>query len=890
MTPERWQEIKSLFHAVVDLDPAERSRSLDSSTTDPVLRAEVQALLRADSAPVARLDEPAVMHAWPLLDGNDTWSFEGEAPGNIVGAYRLVHELGRGGSGAVFLGVRDDEIQQRVAVKVLDRRLVGEGDLRRFERERRILASLNHPGIARLIDAGTTEHESPYLIMELVEGQPIDRYCDAQRLDVAARLRIVRAVCEAASHAHRNLVVHRDLKPGNILVTAEGQPKLLDFGIAKLLNPELSQQALHTTRPSSLPMTPLYASPEQIGGEPVTTASDVYSLGVVLYLLLTGERPYRLASRRLEDVGRAIREQEPEPPSVRVRRGAAAPETRDLAGLRDERSDSLARRLAGDLDAIVLKALDKSPARRYGSMEQLAADLDRYLGHRPVEARHGNVADRIGKLVRRNPLGALLSALVVVFAVAMTAQSVRLGHALEAARLGRASSERVTGFLVGLFEQVDPNRARGRDVTVREVFDIGARRLESDLLAEPALRAELLSTIGRIYERLQLNEQADSLLEGALAIRRQHFGDNHVAVADSIGDLAFLRLGQERFDEAEMLYRDAWARYRRLLGDQDPKVAVALHGLGEVYHQRGDLAAAEAFYRRALTLRREIFGEQHQAIGESLSELGMLVRDRGEPAQAEVLLREALAMQRKLLGNDNREVAVSLRELGMVLDDQEDPEAAEPLLREALAVSRRLLGDERSEVATTRNDLALVLMHKEDFAGAVDLLQTALETYERLLGAKHPSSITAMRNLTRALRGRGDFQAAEVVARRAFDSALAVWPEGHPKAAYAASDIGQTRLEQDDPAGAEVWMRRGLEMLRRVLGADAWQAAVLESRLSQALIGLDRRPEAETLLLASLETHRRVFGDDHSRTVRLRARLVALYEGWGRVDQAAPFR
>src|SRR5690349_5379644 len=433
MTPEQWLQIREAFHAVVDLPSDQRSGYLDRVCAEPSLRQEVESLLSNHENAGDLLETPVRLESHPDHDAADPWI------GKNIGPYQTISKIGEGGMGAVYRAVRvDDHYLKQVAIKLV-RTGLGTGHyLRRFKNERQIMASLDHPNIARLLDGGATQEGLPYLVMEYIEGEEIDRFCDSHRLDTLQRLKIFRQVCSAVQYAHQNLVVHRDLKPGNILVMADGTPKLLDFGIAKLLDPELFFQTLDPVGTVLRAMTPEYASPEQVRGEPITTASDVYSLGVILYRLLTGHPPYQLDTRDPLTMARGISEIEPEKPSTVIDRVAevrgsdgesrrVTPE--QISDARNERTAILRRRLTGDLDNIVLKALRKEPARRYASAEQLSEDIRRHLQGLPVTATPDSLPYRAGKFVRRHKAGAaatVLVALAVIGGVATTLREARI--------------------------------------------------------------------------------------------------------------------------------------------------------------------------------------------------------------------------------------------------------------------------------------------------------------------------------------------------------------------------------------------------------------------------------------------------------------------------------
>jgi serine/threonine-protein kinase len=511
---------------------------------------EVLSLLRADARARGFLELPLVE---PAAGG--AAEAQGAAwIGKRIGPYRLVGKLGEGGMSTVYLAEREDEQYRRqVAIKVVRSAFAGEDQLRRFRAERQILASLDHPGIARLYDGGATEEGLPYLVMEYIEGEPIDDFCDRRRLTIAQRIELFRAVCSAVHYAHQNLVVHRDLKPGNILVTTAGLPRLLDFGIAKLLTPELLPAGPVTTVAWLRLMTPYYASPEQILGKPVTTGSDVYSLGLLLYKLLTGRLPRRFAGQAPAAIERVVTEEEPEKPSAAVGRGGRdgpegppTPEAGQLeavARARGVRPAQLRRLLAGDLDTVVLSALRRDPQRRYGSAEQLSEDLRRHLEGLPVLAHPDSLPYRAGKFLRRHRLAvgaaAAILLLAVGAAVAFALQSARLARERDRAERERVKAQRVAEFLEEVFSLSHRADPRIEPMTALEVLERGARKLDQ-MGDQPQIQAALMHTMGRIYRDLGRFEQAAPLLERALAARTKLPEAEPAEVLENMEDLGVL--------------------------------------------------------------------------------------------------------------------------------------------------------------------------------------------------------------------------------------------------------------------------------------------------------------------------------------------------------------
>ncbi len=733
------------------------------------------------------------------------------APGLRIGPYAIERELGRGGMGTVYLATRADlAFEKKVAIKVTRGALGSPDALERFRRERQILARLEHPNIARLLDGGATADGMPYLVMEYIEGKPLHAHCDDARLSTAARLRLFLEVCSAVEYAHHNLVVHRDLKPGNILVTADGAPRLLDFGIAKLIDPEADPEALTAT---ALALTPWYASPEQIKGEPISTATDVYSLGVVLYELLTGHGPYRLATLTPLEVMKAVVEQDAEPPSsaidrtVRVTSDGAVRQAWltpfSVSRTREGTPERLRHRLRGDLDAILMTALRKEPDRRYASVAAFAADLRSHLTGRPVSARPDRALYRASKFVSRNRWG-VLAAVTIVGLAAGAATNAFVQSKRVTRERDRAA--RVSRFLVDLFSVSDPGEARGNSVTAREVLDKGAEKIRHDLKEQPEVRADLMETISDVYNRLGLYDRA-------LALARE-----------------------------SVLARRGQAQDLRALGQ-------SLNLLGNILMDKGDLRGAEAAYRESLELRRRVHGPDSIEVAQTLNNLSSAVDPQGRYDESDLLLQESLAIKRKRLAPDDPSLATSIANLGVNFYRRGDLARAEPLLREGLAIQKKALGEDHPEVAFSMQSVGVILDEQKKYDEAEKTYREALAIQRKVLGAEHPDMVTTLTNLANTLSHADKLTAAEAVYREALSMSEKVYGRETTDTAHVLAGLADLERRLGRHAEAEVMARESLATREKLLGPTHQDVAESLGLLGNVLLDRGRYPEAEATLL-----------------------------------------
>jgi serine/threonine-protein kinase len=788
--------------------------------------------------------------------------------GQIIGAYRLLSLIGQGGMGSVWVAERcDGRFEGRAAVKLLNIALVGRAVEERFRREGNFLAKVTHAHIARLIDAGVSATGQPYLVLEHVDGQPIDRYCDEKALGIDARITLFLDVLEAVAHAHANLIVHRDIKPDNVLVSVTGQVKLLDFGIAKLVDADARWGSEHSeasplTQEAGAALTPLYAAPEQLADGPVTTATDIYALGVLLYVVLTGQHPVGETPHSPLTLMRAIVDVEPRRMSDVVAGGSPAVEgLADRAARRSTSVSRLQRTLQGDLDTIVGKALKKDASERYVSVSAFADDLRRYLRHEPISARADSAWYRAARFVRRHAQGVAATTAGVLVLVGVTAfYTNRLAAERDRAQREAAKSARVSEALSGLLMGADPiaNRATADGFTVTGLLDTATDRARKNLADQPDAQAEIFTIIGRMYRRIGMYDKAQELLEQALAAGRAAFGPDHASVAQTLNDL------------------------------------------GALAAEKGDNQAAAVSLESALAIRRRVFGPEHTNVADTLAELGRIYQDQGLNARAEPLHREALAIRRKLLGDDAGETGTSLSDLASVLRLNGDLDGAEALLRQSLAINRKARGDTHAMTATTLHDVALIVGAKGDRAAAESMFRTAMDIHRKALGESHPLVAVTLNSLSRVLRDQGRLDEAEAALQEALTIARGALGNDHQLVAIYSVNLGSIQLARGAPQAAESSIREGLRIRRlspqmvpnrrRILPEDDWSIGAIQSLLGAALIPLKRYGEAETALLEARRSLDTLSPPPQREIQKTVTRLVDLYTAWGKQDEAARYR
>jgi eukaryotic-like serine/threonine-protein kinase len=872
--PEKWVQVKELFTLALERDPEDRSSFLRHACAgDDSLRIEVESLLSSFDGTSTFLEDCV---AADLLAAQSS-----ATAGRRIGAYRIMREIGQGGMAVVYLGERADQnYRKQVAIKMVKPGIGSEQVLQRFLNERQTLAALDHSNIVKLLDGGSSEDGSPYLVMDYVEGLPIDQYCDRNKLSVGHRLRLFRIVCSAVHYAHQNLVIHRDLKPGNILITKDGLPRLLDFGIAKLLNPECLQTPL-VTRIDGRPMTPEYASPEQVRGEPVTSATDIFSLGVLLYEILTGHLPYQFADSSWREIERLVCESEPPRPSTRV--STDREHLKATAEMRMAEPNQLVRLLRGDLDWITMKALEKDPSRRYATAFELSADIGRYLSHEPVLARPASAAYRARKYVRRHPVGVTIAAgLVLLLAGFAVTQSFQLRRITRE----RDRANRVTEFMEGMFKVSDPSEARGNSITAREVLDKESKDIDSGLSHDPELQAQMMHVMGDVYRNLGLFPRAQVLFQRSADIRRRVRGPENAETLRSLDDLAWILNQEGHAAEAEKLQRETVDTRRRVFGAQNLDTLKSMSNLAWTLDREGQYAEAEKLDREVLDIQHRVLKTDDREAAKTMNNLAATLGHEGHYAEAEKLKRETLDIRRSILGPEHPDTLTAMNNLAATLQQEGHYAEAEKLQRETLSTQRRILGPEHPDTLRSMNNLANSLRNQDHLADALQLQQEALLIKQRVLGPEHQDTLWAMKELAQTLQAQGHYAEAEKLQRQTLEIQLRVLGPERPNTLSTMSNLAVTLNKERHHVEAEKLQRKAVEGMRRVLGSEHPFTLEATDELAHTLDTEGHYDEAEKLARGTLEIQRRILGPEHPDAAGMAYDLACILAHTGRSDEA----
>jgi len=870
-----WKQIKQIFTEALELEEGERKLFIRKACEDDdKLREEVLSLLRAHEEPGALDRSMDEIRMSAVSDAR-----VGYMKGEEIGKYRIIKELGHGGMGSVFLAERaDGEFEQEVALKLLRDAFANEEQVKRFKSERQILASLNHDHIARLLDGGVTANGQPYYVMEHVKGTPIDIYCSGRGLDIKERLNLFLDICSAVQYAHSKLVVHRDLKPSNILVTDDGRVKLLDFGIAKVLGDDFDiETSGPLTRPGMLPLTPSYASPEQIRGEPITTASDIYQLGVVLYELLTGSRPFNLKNKSPGQVEKIVCLTQPARPSTVGLKAAKNLDKEDQSKTSlaiEKNQNRWKNRLKGDLDTITLMALHKEPDRRYNSAEQFSNDIKNYLHGHPVSAYSDSKLYRIKKFISRHKTGTAFSAviltLIVVYAISITWHSQQTQAALERAERETEKSEQVVDFMMGMFEAGDPRVEPADQVTAKELLDRGLE--EANMLdTQPEVQANMYNVIGQVYVSLGRYADAAEILEKAVEIHRQNVGNHNNHVAHYLNDLAVAQTRLGNYDKAYSLHSEALEMFKQDYGSNHPEVANSMLTMGAWIPVTG-IDEAEYLRKEALKIRRELYGDDHLLTADALMQVGKIERSSAKPDKAIAFFQEALEIRKSKLGPEHPDVAKSLTFLGDLYHLYDiDQEKSEKYFREALRILTEVHDYDKSEILHPLAGLASLLLDLKKYDEAIDLYVQNLQIRKDVFGDNHPSTAEGYGHMSTAYRSAGVLDSAEYYGRKSLNLWIELLGPDHVVVSGASGGLATTLAEMRRFEEAESLLERALEIQTKHYGENS--GALVRGSLAKLYNQMGRYEAAIDLYREAIKIMENHGGEDHYDTHRLEREL-----------------
>jgi serine/threonine protein kinase/Tfp pilus assembly protein PilF len=928
MDAERWAVIDSLYHAALAKEPGERSSYLAAACAeDPALRSEIESLLGYADAKLSSPIEASRMTE--LLDKiRGIAASDGVEPVGLavdgmppalppaIGRYRILRLLGEGGMGTVY-EAEQEHPRRRVALKVIKPGLARAELLRRFGQESQALGRLQHPGIAQIYEAGTADTgfgPQPYLAMEFIRGESLLEYAKAHELNTRQRLELMAKVCEAVHHAHQRGIIHRDLKPGNTLVDESGQPKVLDFGVARVTDSDAL--ATRQTDIGCLVGTLAYMSPEQVLADPLDldTRSDVYALGVMLYELLVGKLPYTL-SRNLPEALQTIRKEDP------------------------ARLSSVSRNYRGDIETIVAKALEKDKARRYASAAGLAGDIRRYLEDEPIIARPPTATYQLQKFARRHK--AVVAGVAAVFVVLVAGIIVSTWEAARA-NSEAATAKAVNDFLQnGLLAQASantqtrPDTKPDPDLKVRTALDRAAARIAGKFKEQPLVEAAIRQTIGNTYAELGLYPEAQRQMELAVEFRRHLLGAEHRDTLQSINFLAVLYLDQGKYAQAEPLFTKVLQGWRRDLGKENPDTLNAMSNLAWLYLDQGKYAQAEPLYTTILKVERRVLGEEHADTLMTMHSLAWLYREQGKYAQSEPLFTKVLEVRQRVLGEEHPDTLITLNNLARLYRYEGKYAQAEPLYIKTVELQRRALGPEHPDTLISINNLALLYQNEGEYAKSEPLFTKVLEVRQRVLGPEHPDTLISINNLAWEYQGEGKYAKAQPLYTKVLDLQRRLLGEEHPTTLIIMNNLAGVYREEGSYALAEALYTRVLELQHRVLGtehprrlssmndlallyvyqskypeaegllreavdgyqktnSDTWDRYRCQSLLGVSLAGQKKYPDAEPLLLSGYEG---MLQKEATIPAAKRAELsqsgewiVRLYQDWGKPGKAAEWR
>lgn len=840
-----WTGIKTIFFKAVELDDKEREVYLNDVCKTPELKKEILTLIFAHHKSENFLEDSIIPYK-PISDNSNLFI------GKTFGKYKIDKLIARGGMGLVYLGLRDDEVKQKAAVKIINPGVSSSTVIKRFQAERQTLANLNHPNISKLLDGGITDDGIQFLVMEYIEGSPIDEYCDKNNLSIKERLGIFLKVASVVQYAHQNLVVHRDLKPSNILITKDGEPKLLDFGIAKILSPD--EKRIETiTQQGMWNLTPEFASPEQIKGESITTSSDVYSLGIVLYKILSGHNPYKIKSMFPADISKIITNTEPIKPSEIVIKkynedSNEIGESKNpaISSNIEDTNEKIHKRLKGDLDKIVSMAIRKEVSRRYSSVEHFAEDIKRYLNYRPVKAHQDSLAYRTKKFLRRNKTIVIPASIIFILINLGLAGVLWQGYIAaeerDIAKLEADKSNRIKSFLLEMISSPDPIKD-GSEVKVIDVITDASQKLSNELRGYPQIEAEIRTMLANTYQNLGVFDSAETELLKADLITKKVFGNQSVESASSLKSLAL------------------------------------------IYHYKGDYEKAEKYFKESLALLKSIETTPSFQSALIIDAYGTFVADQGDIEKSEKLTEEALKIAESIKGSEDHEVAMIKNNLATSYHSLNKLDNAEKLYNESLRVFRKHFGNYHLRVSSSLNNLAFIHIYKEDHQKALPLLKESLEIKRTILGDSHPDLIQPYSNVGSTFLNLGIYDSAEIFMKKSIDVGLKNYDSENISLSRTYMWYGRVLDGMQNFKKSVYYLEKSYFIRKRELGAQNKMTLACQSLLGQTYLNSGNYADAENHLIGSYYGLKAVTKNESESIQKTLESIVELYNKTGQKDK-----
>lgn len=848
MNNELWGKIEAIVDEALDKPEAERKAFIKNRCKgNPALQKEALDLLGYITVSEGWLEDSGdYQHAVfsNLSKDLNKLSHTDTLIGKQVGAYTLTEELAKGGMGTVYLAKRtDDDFDHIVAIKIINRENITPDNLQRFNQEQKILAKLSHPGIAQLYDGGVTANGYPYIIMEYVNGVPITEYCDQNNFGIQQRVQLFKQVLKAVRYAHENLIIHRDLKPDNILIDETGRVKILDFGISKLLDDE---ENLLLTKTGSKVLTPRYAAPEQIKQENITTATDMYSLGVILYRMLTGTGPIDFEDLTQYQVEQAIISVPPQKPSSCV-------------------SDpKIQKKLTGDLDAILLKSIRKEPESRYRFVNDLLNDLQNYENGHPVSAQQDSFKYRSKKFIRRHKRGFLIAVSILLLISAMTAfYTWRITQERNQAQLEAEKAEAITTFLIELFEANDPNVSQGDNLTARELLEIGENRI-NNLNDQPVLKGRITEVLGNLYGLLSYADKADSLNKISLSIKRNLYESSDPELGSIYYSLASSKNMLGDYDSSITFLDTAITYQRKSHGNSSKEVGKSLELLAESLRKNGKIDSAYQVIQKSRAIFENIGDTLSKAYLKTLMEFGSISNEQGNFPEAETIFRSSLALSNKLYDPPHPQILNNINGLASTLKELEKFSLAESLYSESIQMTKELYSKMHINTAVTMNDLSGLYYYTSEFKKSDSLYNESYQILKEVLGAEHPYTVSVVYNWANLKSNMEDYEEAEQLYKQVIKLDIAKFGEVHQNVASDYTGLASLYRKQENYDDAITYFNKSLQIRKQVYeNTDHPYIAYNERSLARIMTKLEKYEEAELRYKSALSSLSKVYGSEN---------------------------